>query len=150
MVQRTLVIIKPDAVGRRLCGRIIERFENKGLKLVGLKLLTMTQEHAEKHYGEHKDQDFFDDLVKFIISGPTIPMVWEGEEAIDIVRHINGATDCADADVGTIRGDFGLTKRNIVHASDSPESAEREIGFFFNKEELVEYIMPDEHWLKYS
>ena len=150
MVGRTFVMIKPDAVGRRLCGRIIQRFESKGLKLIGLKMQIMSRNMAEKLYAEHKGRNYFDDLIGFITSGPSVQMVLEGEQAVKVVRKIIGATDCSEAEMGTIRGDLGLTRRNLIHASDSAETADRETALFFDKKELVEYVMPDEIWLTYS
>jgi len=141
-------MIKPDAVGRRLIGQIVQRYEAKGLKLVALKMQIASKALAEKHYEEHKGKPFYDGLVKFITSGPTVQMVWEGENAVDVVRKINGATHCLKADVGTIRGDFGLSQqKNLVHASDSPVTAEREIAVYFSPEELLVYAMRDEDWL---
>lgn len=148
MIERTFVMMKPDAVGRRMCGEIIRRYEAKGLTLAGLKMQILTRELAGKHYAEHKDKPFFEDLMKFITSGPTIQMVWAGPAAVDIVRKMNGATHCREAGAGTIRGDFGLnTQNNLVHASDSLETAEREIALYFSGEELWDYPMPDGHWL---
>ena len=148
VIQRTFVMIKPDGVGRRLCSEIIGRFERKGLKLVGLKMQILSHELAEQHYAEHAGKPFYPGLLRFITSGPTVQMVWEGNEAVEMVRKINGATDCLKADVGTIRGDFGLnTQKNLVHASDSPETAEREIALYFDQNELIGYDMPDGHWL---
>jgi nucleoside-diphosphate kinase len=141
-------MVKPDGVGRRLAGEIIRRYEAKGLKLVGMKLQIISRELAGKHYEEHAAKPFFKDLVAFITSGPSIQMVWEGESAVDVVRKINGATNCVKADVGTIRGDLGLTtQNNLVHASDSPETAAREIAVYFSNNELWDYAMPDGHWL---
>jgi len=148
VVERTFVMIKPDAVGRRLCGEIIRRYEAKGLRLVGMKMQVISMELAAKHYAEHVDKPFYPGLVKFITSGPTLQMVWEGLEAVNAVRKMNGATDCRKADVGTIRGDFGLnTRNNLVHASDSIETARREIALYFREDELWDYTMPDGHWL---
>lgn len=146
--ERTFVMIKPDGVGRRLCGEIIRRYEAKGLQLVGLKMQILTREFAERHYAEHVGKPFFPSLLEFITSGPTIQMVWEGVDAVDVVRKINGATSCLQADVGTIRGDLGLsTQNNLVHASDSPATAAREIALYFDAAELWEYPMPDAQWL---
>ncbi len=148
MAERTFVMIKPDGVGRRLCGAIIRRYESKGLRLAALKMQAMTKELAEKHYAEHVGKPFFPGLLEFITSGPTIQMVWEGPNAVEAVRKINGATDCRKADVGTIRGDWGVnTQKNLVHASDSVETAQREIALYFSEDELVDYTMPDGHWL---
>ncbi len=148
MVERTFVMIKPDGVGRRLCGEVIRRYEAKGLKLVGLKMQIVSEALAAKHYAEHEGKPFYPALMEFITSGPTVQMVWEGENAVEVVRKINGATNCQKADVGTIRGDFGLnTQNNIVHASDSPETAEREVALYFAENELWTYTLPDEQWL---
>lgn len=147
-IERTFVMIKPDAVGRRLCGEIIRRYEAKGLKLVGMKMQIVSRQLADKHYAEHQGKKFYDSLVAFITSGPTVQMVWEGENAISVVRKLNGATNSQEADFGTIRGDFGLTvQNNLVHASDSPDTAKREIGIYFSDNELWDYAMPDGHWL---
>ncbi|NLX96933.1 MAG: nucleoside-diphosphate kinase [Rhodopirellula sp.] len=146
-MERTFVMLKPDAVGRRLCGKIIGRLEAKGLRLVGLKMQIVPNALAEKHYAEHKGKPFYPALVKFITSGPSIQMVWEGESAVAVVRRMNGVTNGVEAGVGTIRGDFGLSGRyNLVHASDSVETAEREIGMYFDGAELWAYDMPDMHW----
>ncbi|GMW02969.1 MAG: nucleoside diphosphate kinase [Candidatus Hydrogenedentota bacterium] len=148
MVERTFVMIKPDALGRRLCGEIIRRYEARGLKLVGMKLQIVSPELAAKHYAEHQGKPFYNDLVAFITSMPTIQMVWEGENAVAAVRKMNGATNSQNADVGTIRGDLGLTvQNNLVHASDSVETATREIAIYFENSELWNYQMPDDRWL---
>lgn len=148
MAERTFVMVKPDGVGRRLVGEVVRRYETKGLKLVGLKAQIISDDLAKKHYDEHKDKPFFGELVTFITSGPTVQMVWEGNGAVETVRKINGATNCLKADVGTIRGDLGLSmQNNIVHASDSPETAKREIALYFNDTELLSYAMPDDKWL---
>lgn len=148
MIERTFVMIKPDAVGRRLIGEVIGRYEAKGLKLVALKMQIVSNELAQKHYAEHENKPFYPSLVEFITSGPTIQMVWEGEEAIAVVRKLNGATNSREADIGTIRGDYGLTvQKNIVHASDGPETAEREIALYFDPSELWDYAQPDDAWL---
>ncbi len=148
-VERTFVMVKPDGVGRGLIGECIRRFERRGLKLVGMKFQRLSRETAQAHYAEHQGKPFFEDLVAFITSGPTVQMVWEGRDAVRVVRQMNGATDSAEASPGTIRGDFSLSKqRNIIHASDSPETAEREIALYFRPEELVDYTLPAEHWLR--
>ena len=148
MSERTFVMVKPDGVGRRLVGEMIRRFEAKGLKLVGMKMQIMSDDLAKTHYAEHAERPFFGDLVSFITSGPTVQMVWEGASAVSVVRTMNGATNCLEADVGTIRGDFGLSlQNNMVHASDSPETAIREIGLYFTDNELLDYEMPDAKWL---
>jgi len=147
-VERTFVMIKPDGVGRRLCGEIIARYEAKGLRLTGLKMQVLSEELAAEHYAEHVDKPFYPGLMAFITSGATIQMVWEGPEAVDVVRKLNGATHCLKADVGTIRGDHGVnTRNNLVHASDSPETAAREIALYFDDSELWDYAMPDGLWL---
>lgn len=148
VTERTFVMVKPDGVGRRLCGEVIRRYEAKGLKLVGLKMQVMAQELAKRHYAEHEEKPFFEGLVRFVTSGPTVQMVWEGENAVEVGRKLNGATDCQKAEIGTIRGDLGLNvQNNLVHASDSVETARREIALYFEDEELWEYAMPDGHWL---
>ena len=146
-MERTFVMVKPDGVGRGLIGECIARFERRGLKLVGIKMQTLTREMAEKHYDEHKGKPFYEPLLEFITSGPTVQMVWQGLDAVAQVRKMNGATNCIHADVGTIRGDFGLSQRkNLIHASDSPETAVREIGLYFRSEELLDYALPFEEW----
>jgi nucleoside-diphosphate kinase len=148
-MDRTFVMVKPDGVQRGLIGEIITRFEDRGLKLVGAKLMEIDQELAEEHYAEHTDKPFFEALTDFITSGPVLAMVWEGQDAIAQVRTMMGATDPADAAPGTIRGDFGLDMgRNVIHGSDTePGSAEREIELFFDEDELEDYERIDEAWL---
>ncbi|NLX02514.1 MAG: nucleoside-diphosphate kinase [Syntrophomonadaceae bacterium] len=137
-MNRTFAMVKPDGVEKGLVGEIISRFEKKGLKIVALKIMKITPELAEKHYGEHKGKPFFADLVNFITSGPVAVMVLQGENVIPTVRTMMGATNPQDAAPGTIRGDFALTiDENIIHGSDSPESAIREIGIFFKEEEII-------------
>jgi nucleoside-diphosphate kinase len=141
-------MVKPDGVGRRLVGEIIRRYEAKGLKLAAMKFQVIPQDQARQHYAEHAEKPFFPSLVSFITSGPTVQMVWEGVNAVEVVRKINGATSCSKADLGTIRGDLGLSmQNNLVHASDSGETAAREIALYFRPEEILEYAMPDGHWL---
>ena len=136
-MERTFVAIKPDAVKRGLIGKIIERFENKGYKIIGLKMLQPTIELAEKHYQEHLGKPFYDSLIKFITSGPIVAMVVEGVDVIQGTRHLMGSTKPNEAEVGTIRADFAQSKEfNVVHGSDCPESAEREIAIYFKPEEL--------------
>lgn len=148
MSERTFVMVKPDGVGRRLIGECIRRFERRGLKLVGMKMQIISQKLAESHYEEHRARPFFPHLVQFITSGPTVQMVWEGKDAVAQVRKMNGATNSLEAAVGTIRGDFGLSlQNNMIHASDSIETAKREIALYFDQNELLEYAMPDAHWL---
>lgn len=130
--QRTLVLLKPDAVKRHLIGEIIGRYESRGLKVRAIQMRTIDADLARAHYAEHVGREYYQDLEDFITSGPLVAMVLEGRKAIQVVRATNGKTDCADAGPGTIRGDFGTQKRrNLVHASDSPESAAREIGLWF-------------------
>jgi nucleoside-diphosphate kinase len=138
MVERTLVLIKPDAVQRRLVGRILDRFEQRGLTIRAAKLLTVGEELAAQHYAEHREKPFFGELVEFITSSPTLALVLEGEGAIAVVRTTMGATNPASAAPGTIRGDLALSMPdNLVHGSDSPESAAREIALWFADDELV-------------
>ncbi|MGI6307787.1 MAG: nucleoside-diphosphate kinase [Dethiobacteria bacterium] len=147
-MQKTFVMLKPDAVQRNLIGEIICRFEKKGLKPVALKMLEISRETAEKHYAEHKGKPFFDDLVNFITSGPVVAMIWEGKEAIQVARKMMGNTDPQEAPPGTIRGDYGLfTGNNIVHGSDSLESAAREISLFFSPEEIINYHKSTDPWI---
>jgi nucleoside-diphosphate kinase len=148
--ERTFVMVKPDGVQRGLVGDIISRFEDRGLKLVGAKLMQIDQDLAEDHYGEHEDKPFFDDLVDFITSGPVMAMAVEGQDAVSQVRTMMGETDPAESAPGTIRGDFGLDLgRNVIHGSDDedPGANEREIDLFFDEEELVEWERIDETWL---
>ena len=141
-------MVKADGVGRSGCGEIIGRYESKGLKLIGLKMQIIREETAKEHYAEHAERPFFNDLVAFITSGPTVQMVWEGNSAVSVVRDMNGATNSLEAALGTIRGDLGLSlQNNVVHASDSVDTAKREISLYFSDDELWSYTMPDEHWL---
>jgi nucleoside-diphosphate kinase len=131
-MERTLVLIKPDAVRRQLAGEILARFERRGLVVRAAKLLTVTRELAEEHYAEHREKPFFGELVDFITSGPTLALVLEGESAISVVRTTMGSTNPTESAPGTIRGDLALAMpNNLVHGSDSPESAQREIGLWF-------------------
>ena len=133
-MERTFVAIKPDAVQRGLIGEVISRLEKKGFTLIAMKFMQVSNELAEKHYGEHKGKPFFNGLVKFITSGPIVVMVWEGEDIINSVRKMMGKTNPLEAEVGTIRGDFGTDiGHNVVHGSDSKASAEREINLFFKE-----------------
>ena len=136
--------MKPDAVQRRLMGKILSRFEDKGLQIVAVKLIQIDEDLAKTHYGEHAEKPFFPSLVEYITSSPCLAMVIEGEEAITTIRKLVGATNPLEADLGTIRGDYGMdTGRNIIHASDSPASAEREIGLFFDEDEICDYQIVD-------
>jgi len=146
--ERTFVIIKPDAVQRGLIGKIITRFEGKGIKIVAMKLLSVSKELAEKHYGVHRGKQFFDSTVKYITSSPVVAIILEGNNAIEMVRGMMGKTDPQKADMGTIRGDFGqFIGRNIVHGSDSPENAEFEINLWFKPKEISDYTCINEEWL---
>jgi len=147
-MERTLVLLKPDAVQRRLMGKIISRIEEKGLKVVAMKMMRVTRELAERHYAEHREKPFFGELVEFITSGPIVAMVVEGPKAIETVRKMMGKTNPLEADPGTIRGDYGLSiTMNLIHGSDSPETATREIPIFFAPEEILDYDIADEKWL---
>ena len=146
--QRTFVMIKPDAVQRGLVGDIISRFERKGIKLVAMKLASVSRELAEKHYGIHKGKPFFEPTVEYITSSPVVAMILEGNNAIEMVRGMMGATDPQKADMGTIRGDLGqFIGRNIVHGSDGPDTAEFEMNLWFKPEEIANYTRIDEEWL---
>ncbi len=137
-LERTYAMVKPDGVKRGLTGEVIRRLEQKGFKIVGMKLMTIPRETAETHYGEHKGKPFFEGLVSFITSGPVVAMVVEGENAISEWRKMMGATNPKDAVPGTIRGDLATTlDENVAHGSDAPDTAEREIGIFFRPEELL-------------
>ncbi|WP_059103551.1 nucleoside-diphosphate kinase [Shouchella shacheensis] len=147
-MERTYVMVKPDGVQRNLIGNIVSRFEQKGFTLVAGKLVTISKETAETHYAEHRERPFFGELVDFITSGPAFAMVWEGENVVSTARTLIGATNPAEAAPGTIRGDLAVQlSMNVVHGSDSPESAEREIGIFFKKDELVSYEKSGREWV---
>ena len=140
MVTRCFAMLKPGVLNRRLVGEVISRLERKGLKLIGLKLMQITPELAAKHYAEHEGKSFYQDLVSYITSAPVVAMVWQGDDCVNLVRKIVGATKPSDAQPGTIRGDFCLhTNHNVIHASDSDSSAEREIGLFFDEQELIDW-----------
>ena len=137
-MERTYIMVKPDGVERRLTGEIIRRFENRGLRLVGLKMFLPSREVAEKHYGVHREKPFFGGLVEFITSGPVVAMVWEGAQAVRAARQIIGATNPLEAAPGSIRGDFAVEiGENLVHGSDAPETAQAEIALWFKPEELL-------------
>lgn len=139
-MQQTLVLVKPDALQRGLIGEIIGRFERKGLKLIGLKMLRAGDELLSEHYAHHVDKPFFVNLRRFMQSSPLVAMVWEGVEAIEAVRLLAGVTDARAADAGTIRGDLGMSKQNnLIHASDSPQNAAAEVARFFSPDELHDY-----------
>jgi nucleoside-diphosphate kinase len=148
-VQRTLILLKPDAVQRRLVGELIGRFERKGLRLLGLKLVQAGRELAERHYAVHKGKPFYESLLKFLLSGPTVAMVWEGREAVLVARTLMGPTDGAKAPPATIRGDFAISvQNNLVHGSDSAENAAAEIALWFRPDELVAFQPTDSAWVE--
>jgi len=148
VTERTLVLIKPDGVQRLLAGRILGRYEERGLKLVGLKLVLVSRELAERHYAVHREKPFFGSLVEFIVSGPLVAAVLEGPNAIAVVRAMNGATRPHDAVPGTVRGDFALeTGQNLVHASDGAETATDEIALWFSADELLDYRREVDRWV---
>jgi nucleoside-diphosphate kinase len=147
-MERTLIIIKPDGVQRRLIGDIISRFERKGLKIVALKIIKVVQKQAETLYAVHKKKPFYQGLLKFITAGPVVPMIIEGISAVNICRKLVGATFGPDAEPGTIRGDFGASiSYNLIHASDSPETAQNEIAIFFKETEIVSYNLDCIKWI---
>lgn len=146
--ERSLVLIKPDGVQRRLVGQLITRIEQKGLKIVGLKMLSVSKELSAKHYAEHVEKPFYPLLEEFITSGPVVAMVLEGPEAISVVRAMMGPTNGREAPLGTIRGDFGLSRQmNLMHGSDSPEAAAREIEVYFAAGELIESVPTLDPWV---
>jgi nucleoside-diphosphate kinase len=143
-MERTLVLIKPDAVHRRLVGRILARFEQKGLSVVALKMIQIDQALARRHYAAHEGKPFYEPLIRFVTGGPTVALVLEGKRAIEVVRRMMGATFGPDAEPGTLRGDFAVSNRfNLVHGSDSPQTADAEIALFFEDSELMDW-QPDD------
>ena len=147
-MERTLVLLKPDAVQRNVAGKIISRIEDRGLKIVGIKMIHMDQSLAGKHYGVHQGKPFFEGLVNFITSSPIIAIAVEGLNAVEVVRNTMGTTDPAKAQLGTIRGDMGLDiGRNLVHGSDSISNAETELSLFFDKQELIDYKRNVDPWI---
>jgi nucleoside-diphosphate kinase len=147
-MERTLVLVKPDGVQRGLVGEVISRLERRGLKLVGMKLMQMDADLARRHYAEHVNRPFFPGLAQFITSSPLVAMVWEADNVAALVRQTMGETDPAKSPPGTLRGDLGINiGRNLVHGSDSPESAVREIGLFFKPEEILSYSRSHEDWI---
>lgn len=147
-MQKTLIILKPDCVQRRLAGEIIARFEAKGLRIAALKLIQVDRALGEKHYAEHAGKPFFEGLIDFITGGPVVVGVLEGNEAISVVRSMLGATNGVAAAPGTIRGDFSISKQNnLVHGSDSEESSRREIALWFKPEELTDYTIAGTEWV---
>lgn len=147
-MQRTLILFKPDAVQRRLCGQLLSRLETKGLKIVGLKMLQVTPELSRQHYAEHVAKPFYPLLEEFITSGPVVAVVAEGPKAVTVVRGMMGPTNGAEAPPGTIRGDFGVSRQmNLMHGSDSPEAAAKEIAVYFKPEELIDYAISLSPWV---
>ena len=148
MAQRTLIIVKPDGVQRHLAGEIISRFEKKGFKLVGVKFVHITEALARKHYAVHEGKPFFEGAVKYLSSAPVLAMVWEAQGVIEMSRKMMGATFGFQAEPGTIRGDLGCSRGyNLIHGSDSEESAKYEIPLYFKQNELIDYQLADENWL---
>ena len=142
-MERTLVIIKPDAIQRRLAGEIIQRFERRGLRIIAMKMVKIDTDLAERHYAEHKGKPFYEPLVRYITAAPSVVMILEGYEAIAAVRRMLGATNPAQAEPGTIRADYAMqTRYNLVHGSDAPETAKREVKLFFSPEEIVSQPRP--------
>ncbi len=147
-MERTFLMIKPDAVQRGLIGTVIKRIENKGLKIIGLKMCRIDNTTAKKLYDVHEDKDFYNDLVNFITSGPVVVLAIQGDNSITIVRKMLGATKSFEAEAGTIRGDYGLiTEKNIVHGSDSPDRVVYEMGIFFKDEDLVDWDRKIDDWI---
>lgn len=147
-MERTFIMVKPDGVQRGLIGEVIRRFESKGFTLVGLKMLQVSKELAEKHYDVHKERPFFPSLVNFIISAPVVAMVWEGDGIVASARKLIGATNPLTAEPGTIRGDYGVSiGRNLIHGSDAVETAQREISLWFSEDELVSWESTAKSWL---
>ncbi|TLZ53295.1 MAG: nucleoside-diphosphate kinase [Methanobacteriota archaeon] len=148
-MERTFCLVKPDGVQRGIVGEVLRRFESRGLKLVGLKMVHISRAIAEEYYAEHRGKPFFPGLVDYVTSGPAVAMLWEGENAVVVVRKTMGATDPAKAEPGTIRADFGLTiSRNVVHGSDSIESANREAALFFKPDEILAYDRAHDAWIQ--
>ncbi|CAN7702410.1 nucleoside-diphosphate kinase [Paenibacillus sp. LjRoot56] len=147
-MEKTFLMVKPDGVQRGLVGEIVKRFEQKGFQLIGSKLTVISREQAEIHYAEHKGKDFFERLVNFITSGPVFAMVWHGDQVITLSRTMIGKTNSLEAAPGTIRGDYAVhTNLNLIHGSDSPESAEREINNFFQPNEILTYSKNIQEWI---
>jgi len=148
-MQRTLVLVKPDGVQRGLIGRIVARLERRGLKLIALKMMRISRDLAGRHYAEHQRKPFYDGLIAFITSGPVVAMIWEGREAVAVVRSVMGSTDPLKAAPGTIRGDLALDLgMNLIHGSDSPERAETEMALFFSPAELYDYERTADRWIR--
>ncbi len=148
IMEQTLILLKPDAVARRFIGQIIERFERKGLRIVGMKMLRVSAELAGRMYAEHEGKDFYAPLMEFVTAGPLVAMVLAGKDVVAVARKLIGPTFGPDAPGGTIRGDFGMSKRyNLIHGSDSPQSARREIPLFFDTGELMKGDWPTDRWV---
>ncbi len=148
-MQRTLVLVKPDGVQRGLIGRIVARLEQRGLKLVAMKMMRISRELAGRHYAEHRGKPFYDGLIAFITSGPVVAMIWEGREAVTVVRSVMGTTDPLKAAPGTIRGDLALDLgMNLIHGSDSVDRAESEMALFFSADELHDYERTADRWIR--
>lgn len=147
-IERTLILIKPDGVQRGIVGSILQRFETRGLKLAGMKLMQMDKDLASQHYKDHVGKGFYEGLVSFMTSSPLVALCVEGPNAITVARTVMGKTFCNEADPGTVRGDFGVSRgMNLVHGSDSPESAERELGLFFKDGEILSYERAMDAWI---
>ncbi len=147
-MEQSLIILKPDAVQRQLCGRVITRFEEKGIQIIGCKMMQITPELAQRHYAPHQGKPFYQPLLRYMTSGPVIVLAIQAHGVIAMARKLMGATFGCDAEPGTIRGDFGGSKGfNLIHGSDSPESAKTEISLFFDKSELLDYSLTNGHWL---
>jgi len=147
-MERTFIMLKPDAVQRGLVGKVIARFEEKGCRLSGMKLMQVDRALAEEHYAEHRGKGFFEPTVNYIVSSPVVAMVWEGKNIVGIARELMGTTNPANANPGSIRGTYGMDiSRNVIHGSDSVESAEREIALYFKPDELLAYHKAGEEWL---
>jgi nucleoside-diphosphate kinase len=148
-MERTLILVKPDGVQRGLMGQIVGRFESRGLKLIGMKFIQMSEEMAAQHYAVHQGKPFYEGLVSYIVSGPVLAMAWEGNGAVAAARSTMGATNPVAAAPGTIRGDFGMEiGRNLVHGSDSPENGATEVALFFSDEELVSWNRDSDSWIR--
>ncbi len=146
-MERCFTMLKPGVLNRRIAGEIISRLERKGLQLIGMKMLRIDRELAAEHYADHAGKHFYEPLVSYITSGPVVAMAWQGDNCVSIVRRLTGATDPLEAAPGTIRGDYcAHTQHNVMHASDSPENAEREVALFFAEDELFEWKDESAHW----
>ncbi len=150
-MERTLIILKPDAVQRQLVGRIIARFEAKGLRIAAMKMIHISRELAEEHYAVHKGKDFYQRLIEFITASPVVVMILEGPKAIEVSRKMMGETSGSQAEPGTIRGDYSVSERhNLVHGSDTPDTAASEIALYFREDEILSYARETERWVGYA